>query len=216
MAEAIFFLAARIVAARLTTTDGCRYVRVMAILFQCPACRQPIEIDEEWASRSVMCPFCRTTVTAPDATTFTPPAGVPVATPATGGLPAPAADAPPPASRNVLAVWALVSAVAALVLYFTAGAMMTGWMVEQVGPDPTPQAVQQAFMEQVQAGGMPRSLVSAMLLLLLALLLWIAGVGCAIAALRVPARRRLAIAALMTSGVLPLIFCASMGAGLGG
>jgi hypothetical protein len=213
-----FFLAGRIVAARLTTTDGCRYVRVMAILFQCPACRQPIEIDEEWASRSVMCPFCRTTVTAPEASTFSPLAGVPVASPATGGLPAsaPAPDAPPPAHRNVLAVWALVSAIAALALCFVAGAMMTGWLVDLVGPNPTQQAVREAIMDEIQAGGVPRSLVSAFLVLLLGLLLWAAGVGCAIVALRVPGRKGLAIAALVTSGVLPLMFCASMGAAPGG
>ena len=37
----------------------------MSIQFHCPGCRQPIEVDREWAERLVACPYCRQTVTAP-------------------------------------------------------------------------------------------------------------------------------------------------------
>lgn len=37
----------------------------MAIQFQCVACRQPIEVDDEMADQAVTCPYCRKVVTAP-------------------------------------------------------------------------------------------------------------------------------------------------------
>jgi hypothetical protein len=37
----------------------------MAIRFACPSCRQPIEVDDNWANQSVGCPYCKKVVTAP-------------------------------------------------------------------------------------------------------------------------------------------------------
>lgn len=37
----------------------------MAIQFACPACRQPIEVDDEHGGRQVSCPYCRNVVAAP-------------------------------------------------------------------------------------------------------------------------------------------------------
>jgi hypothetical protein len=52
----------------------------MAIRFSCPACQQPLEIDDSWASQSVACPYCRRVVTAPQASTW-PAGSVPMAAP---------------------------------------------------------------------------------------------------------------------------------------
>jgi hypothetical protein len=40
----------------------------MAIQFFCPACHQPIEVDDDAANQSVTCPYCRKVVTAPFST----------------------------------------------------------------------------------------------------------------------------------------------------
>lgn len=37
----------------------------MAIQFLCPACRQPIEVDDDAANQTVTCPYCQKVVTAP-------------------------------------------------------------------------------------------------------------------------------------------------------
>ena len=58
----------------------------MAIRFQCASCKQPIEIDDAWASRAVLCPFCRTTVGAPQSSTLTDLADVPSASPVGGSI----------------------------------------------------------------------------------------------------------------------------------
>lgn len=42
----------------------------MAIQFACPACQQPIEVDDEWANQTVSCPYCRRVVRAPGQSTF--------------------------------------------------------------------------------------------------------------------------------------------------
>src|SRR5262245_2960093 len=56
----------------------------MAIQFHCPGCGQPIEVDDEWASKLVACPYCRRTVSAPVQSTLdvreVVPSAKPVAT----------------------------------------------------------------------------------------------------------------------------------------
>ncbi len=42
----------------------------MAIRFVCSACRQPIEVDDEMANQAVTCPYCRTAVDVPAASTL--------------------------------------------------------------------------------------------------------------------------------------------------
>jgi hypothetical protein len=69
----------------------------MAIRFSCPACQQPLEIDDNWAGQSVACPYCRRVVNAPQASTW-PGSDVPMAAP---GWPAdphaqPQQQQPPP------------------------------------------------------------------------------------------------------------------------
>lgn len=42
----------------------------MAIQFRCVGCSQPIEVDNEFAGRTAMCPYCRRVVTVPAETTL--------------------------------------------------------------------------------------------------------------------------------------------------
>lgn len=63
----------------------------MAIRFACPSCRQPIEVDDDWAGQSAACPYCRHVVTAPAESSW-PATDIPQAAP--GGPPA--WQSPPP------------------------------------------------------------------------------------------------------------------------
>jgi len=101
----------------------------MAIQFACPSCKQPIEVDEQWAEQQVACPYCHRMVTAPAESTITtdaPPAATPMGPPPQAPLAEPAGEAsagpaaPPPTAtrpaRNRAAIGGLVFAVAAVVL----------------------------------------------------------------------------------------------------
>lgn len=62
----------------------------MAIQFACPACQQPIEVDDEWADQTVSCPYCRRVVRAPGQSTLQ------LGTLASAGQGGPAVPPPPP------------------------------------------------------------------------------------------------------------------------
>lgn len=152
----------------------------MAIRFPCPACRQPIEVDDNWADQSVGCPYCRNVVNAPARSSW-PPAGVPVASPARGAFAPP--PPPPgyprevnPASASPLfgtsadrpagagptsAAWALmlslftaaVSVVGAMIWSFGLFAMAT----KEVGKDATQEQLQKVAQEIMLKGAAPVS-----------------------------------------------------------
>ncbi len=75
----------------------------MAIQFACPACQQPIEVDDEWADQTVSCPYCRRVVRAPAQSTLQL-STIPSASQPTAGPPdMPPADigpVPPPPPRG--------------------------------------------------------------------------------------------------------------------
>lgn len=50
----------------------------MAIQFQCVSCRQPIEVDDDLASKIIACPYCRKTMTAPAESQLGDLAAIPV------------------------------------------------------------------------------------------------------------------------------------------
>jgi hypothetical protein len=193
--------------ARLTVVNDCQYSPAMAIQFPCPACNQPIEVDDEWALRSVRCPFCRTTATAPESSTFAPAGDVPVASPA-ASVPPPALDlGQPQVPGNPLAWWALLSACAAVVAYLAANAV-AGWgLMQLVGPEATGEEAQRAMMELAQAATLPSWVITFLVLLMAAFGFWVAGLVCGILAIRRPARRWMAIGSLVLSGLLPLLTC---------
>ncbi len=147
----------------------------MAIHFACPSCRQPIEVDDDWAGQSAACPYCRNVVTAPAASTWPStdiqqaapgrPAGWPPPQPAQpGSVPPPQPNAmggtpawpPPPApayatvappGRGASAGWALALALTSLGL---GGFAFLAWAA-MLGRLATGQLGGTATREQMQA-----------------------------------------------------------------
>ena len=107
----------------------------MAIRFQCGACSQPIEVDDEWAQRAVACPYCRKTITAPSESTLGDLSRIPMATPlmdvgSTVALPAPSSYAPPDSKANPLAVAAFILAAAMIILLLSGAMIVTSHALE--------------------------------------------------------------------------------------
>jgi len=204
----------------------------MAIRFQCGSCSQPIEVDDEWASKAVACPYCRKTIVAPAVTTIGDLARIPTASPAGPPPHAPPTYAPTtleagpfaaPASRNTTAVVALVLAITTLALLFGARTILVAHRLEL-----------QDFMEMSKAGGgsfaqsmeiqkkfmerYPNAaswMLPAGLLMLAAGVTWMATVVCGVIGIRRPTRRGSATGALVIAAIIPFIFCCS-GMFLGG
>lgn len=196
----------------------------MAIRFPCPDCRQPIEVDDVWALRPVICPYCRKTVVAPEYSTFVPPPELPVADPVSD-QPSAATyadnDVTQSPAGNPLAVVALLLALGAFALFFVAAIVLQPHMQELM-------PVAQGMVEAMRAGqpdellriqneflarhnGMPAWLVAAFVIDIGACLAWLAGVICGLIALRRPQRRRMAVGALIVSGLLPVFLCCGGG-----
>ena len=190
--------------------------RSMSIQFLCPACSQPIEVDDQWSARPVACPFCRKTVTAPAASTFEPLAAPPAASAVPVPQPGAELDARTQARAglaggNALAVWALGLASAALLLNLISSVLLAGHASEFADP-----AGAQEMTKRMLEGEMPSWFAWAVLSSAAVLACWLAGIICGIIALRRPTGRGLAIASLAISGVMLVLFCAGLGTALGG
>ncbi len=195
----------------------------MTIRFQCGSCSQPIEVDDELASKVVGCPYCRNTVTAPTESTLAQPDRIPVASPldASGGT-FQAASTPPTgyagaqAQSNPLAIVAFVSACAVFVLMFAYSAIAAGHLLEleQLAKDVERSglgysAVLEAMNKFAQdhGGEIP---VWFLVMALFQLTSWaacLAAAICGVLALRQSTRRPLAVAALVICGVFLVISC---------
>jgi len=201
----------------------------MAIQFQCPSCRQPIEVDDEWAAQPVACPYCQKTVTAPETSTFLPQAPRGVASPlAADALPAePAAGAaeqglgaevytPVRSDANPLALWALISSFAA-VACFVVYIVLVGPYLTSIGAETaTPQEVQNRLLSDMQQGKLPDAMFAAGVAVMLGLALWVLSIILGVIALRKPTRRGMSIAALVLSGGMLLMLCFGAVSGLAG
>lgn len=146
----------------------------MAIRFPCPSCRQPIEIDDEWAGQPVGCPYCRKAVQAPAQSQW-PPSDIPVATPVQGGLRQPPPPPPPhgypplntdvasphgrPRASAASANWALLLAVGCAVLSIIGVMIWVGTIgevvFEEVGENATQQELQQALQKLIASNALP-------------------------------------------------------------
>lgn len=176
----------------------------MPIQFLCVSCGDPIEIDDEWAGKSVACPFCRSTVVAPTESTYETPPVVPAAR----GVELDMADGtrlhPPGASGgNLVALWAFGCACLSLLAFFVFSAVIMSRVMDELGPEFTPPQFQAYMYDLLEAGEPPKWLGSALLAFFLAAALWVAGLICAILALRSRPRRGFAYAAIGLLGVLP-------------
>jgi len=205
----------------------------MAIRFQCGACSQPIEVDDEWALRAVACPYCRKTITAPSESTMDDLSRIPMASPlmAVGGAvalptPAPSSYAPPDASANPPAVAAFILA-AAMVIFLLSGAMIVAshtLELEQLQKELQPQpgaaagSQVQSMMRyfETHGGRIPGWLMAVGVLQISAMAACAAAIVCGLLAVRRTTRRALAVIALVSCGCVVLLFCLNFAAAFAG
>jgi len=179
----------------------------MPIQFLCPSCGQPIEIDDQWADKNVACPFCRNTVLAPADSNYEPPRVVPAAHGVAAQTDASEGTRLQPPTRsggNIVALWAFGCAALSLLAFAVFSSVVMSHAMEALGTEFTAQQFQKYLLDLVEAGKPPRWLGAALLAVFLAAALWVAGLICAILALRMPKRRGFAYAAIGLLGVLPV------------
>ncbi len=197
--------------------------RPMAIRFQCPSCSQPIEVDDELASKVVGCPYCRKTVAAPLESTLVALACFPTASPLQAAEGAALSDHAAPSayraargSSNPLAVIAFALACGVLVLLFAINAVAAGHSMEleqfqkdltRSGTGLSSQLEAMNKFVQERGGTFPAWFIALALLEFTALATCLAAIVCGILALRRAARRPLAIAALAICGLFLMVSC---------
>jgi len=188
----------------------------MAIRFQCGACAQPIEVDAEWASKPVLCPYCRKSVTAP-AESQLDLEQIPAASPA-GASAGEAFSAKP--ARNPMAGIALLLACLLMAQLIVASRIVAAHQSvfgevqakfeamsrEGAGFVEAMQRAWLAYLEE-QGGAVPGWVQALTLLQCSALGTWLAAVICGILGVRRRCRRAMAVVALALSGLAPVLLC---------
>lgn len=194
--------------------------QAVAIRFQCGACAQPIEVDDEWASKTVACPYCHKTVTAPAASTLEDLSEIPTASPLAAGdaatpyPPSPYQEAPVAHPTNRLALVALILACCSIALLIMTNVILGSHRLELAELEET-MTHAKSFTEKMEAQSKffetnpeaPRWLISASMLVITSGLMDLAAIVCALIAVRRPRRRGLAVAALAIGGLVPIFFC---------
>jgi hypothetical protein len=214
---------------RQTVVDGASEVklrcRAMAIRFQCGACSQPIEVDDEWAGKAVACPYCHKTVTAPVESTLADPSTIPTAKPLIADATDPQAPAGALFQPEVVAHHPNRVAVAALILASILVVLMVAFMIvagahslellklqeemQEGAGDRSPFEVMQGFLDDY--GGTPPTWIIVLAMLEFASgAVCIAALICGILGLRRPHHRPFAIVALVIAGGVMLMFCGSL------
>lgn len=199
----------------------------MAIRFQCGSCSQPIEIDDQWASKSVACPYCRNTVTAPSESTLGDLAEVPMASALADQWPPPANPSDAVATSaarsvhpNQIAIVAFSLACTMIVLITAAAFVAAPHRLEmeslldrvaalqEEGAEPW-SARMQASTEfgESYGGGPPGWMIAFVLFYVAAGLAWMATIVCGLIGIRRVLRRRMAITALVMAGAIPILLC---------
>lgn len=189
----------------------------MAIRFQCGSCDQPIEVDDEWASKVVACPYCHKTVTAPAKSTMREFGEIHTASP----LHASTADAQTSseavAAPNTVGLTAFVLALVLIALIVITARILSAHYLEieelnqavaGAGDFSNVLEAQREFLE-AHGGKPPGWLLALMAFYLLAGLDWIAVLVCGIIGVRRVHRRGMAIFALVVAGLFPMMFCCS-------
>ena len=183
----------------------------MEIRFPCPSCKQPIEIDQEWASRAVACPYCRKTVTAPAESTLGPiddiPMGRPLSVPSFPQTPSYGdAATPSPTPSGVLSVAALITACFMILMVIIASAIMVPHAAELMEVDQNSSTMGEKLqgMQRLMVsedGSVPVWLMAAGMFSCASMLAWPAAVILGILGLYRSSRRNLAIIALVICGL---------------
>lgn len=173
-------------------------------------CLQPIEVDEEWAQKTVACPFCQATVTAPAQSTLTDFDHIPTASPATvpSLTPAhahPATVKPSTPARNTIAVVALSLTGLLIGLLFIGAIVSSQHEMELTqiqkkfdASDKSTASQMKIFNDLVESYGgvIPSWLMTLVVLQILTIPTLIAATICAIIGLRRAYRRSFAIMSL--------------------
>ncbi len=205
---------------RLTRYAGTIRFAAMPIRFQCAACQQPIEVDDEWAAKAVTCPYCRKTVTAAPETTFASSSEVPVAAAVSGGHePSPVqrvSAAPPiPGQTNRIAGVALFLA-CAMIAFLAIAVVVAGShslelndLSQRLLAASDLRARSDVMIEYMDAhgGAIPGWLLLLFFLELMRAVTCLAALVCAIVAVRRPQRRGAAMTALIISGGMFFLYC---------
>jgi len=187
-----------------------RYTAGMAIQFNCPACRQPIEVDDEWGSQHVHCPFCKRVVTAPTMSTLTDQelASVETARKITEGK----SYSPPhrvpvgPPKFNQMAIGGVGCSFLAIFLFLVSFIMINLLIQEHLGPAAMPEEAQSKMFEIMSdpTSGQQLKIVGPMCL---SFCFWMAGVCLSSISLVNSHQkgRKLAVVGIIASGFLPLL-----------
>jgi len=189
----------------------------MDIRFACSSCQRPIEVDDEWANRSVRCPYCDATVIAPGASTLSAESVPPLAQPADTLSSAPYGPPPVPTSGNLVAISALVAVMLAVGMLLAAGMVLAPHFDELAEVNKAVEAndqqgVKDAMQKLLESYGHPPPwLLHAFVLFLGAGFAWLAGLVGGLLGLRNRRRRGVAIAALVVAAGLPVMMCCSGG-----
>lgn len=183
----------------------------MPIQFQCPACRQPIEVDDVYAQKEVTCPYCLKMVTAPSFSTLQTPAVT--ARPLTN-VPVAEGSAPPltmPPRRGVLSLVGFMLTIGCLVLFLVGGMAARGVLEDYAkakGLNPEDAAV--AMQKELMTGKLPPNsggLIMGTFSICLGLPGYLAGLICSlIACFRPNERQGFAVAGVAIGLVLPMMF----------
>ena len=195
----------------------------MPVRFQCPSCTQPIEVDDPWAGKLVGCPYCRSTVTAPQQSTLSEPDIVPTAAPLRPPMPA-AADphgavlAYAPEGNRFAFIAALLCGLVLLLILLSLAIQSAHYMeleelqkeLSKAGSDFAAQfEAAQRFMRQQQRDG-----VGWLITLGIVEMMTLAGVLTALIfgllGLTRPARRGLTVFAITVSSAILLLSCVSI------
>ncbi len=184
----------------------------MAIQFNCPGCRQPVEVDDEWAGEHVSCPFCQRVVTAPAESTINtlqhdlPPTARRLSPSGPGEVIATGAVAP--SRYNRLAVVGFGLSLAAILLLIL-GTILLQFFFEQLEPNLTVEEQQKKAMEIASDPEYAGRILLGVGSLCLSFVSWLAGaIISAIAATRKDLLgRRLALAGIACSVLCLLLFC---------
>jgi len=182
----------------------------MVIQFSCPACQQPIEVDDEWGGQHVACPFCERVVTTPTESTLegidatVPPVARKLAPPATSD----GAAAVQQVGVNRLAIVGLCFSLGAILLTVCSMILFSP-VVQQVGPNATPEEVQKKVTELLADAELSSRIVLGVGLLCLSFAFWLTGlILCVVAATRRHlALQHLAVVGIVFSILLPLLIC---------
>lgn len=193
----------------------------MTIRFQCASCTQPIEVDDEWALKAVACPYCHKTITAPGESSLEDPSMIGTASPMGHGEAdhdEMSAETPErglqPAPSNRVASIALVLAICSFIL-IAAYIMILSQHPEEIGrlyeafeqakdfPEKT--AIYSEFIQE--QGRVPGWMVASSGCIVGGGLAWVAAIICGLMGIRSAVRRQRAVAALLLTGLIPIILC---------